>query len=333
MRRASLLAALLIAAQTNANAQRGTAAPDSIPLTDIEIDIPIYVALANERFLLVSGPSQYLGRVDLHTGTATRLARPGEGPGEYRAIGAVFGCADAAGWVDRNLRRIVWLSPETGQYLKQLALPPEVATLGTPVSASCGAGAVWFALESRNPGRASTVIDTVRIFRAHATESGVQHVTTALGSVRHLRVEGSRSASLRAPWTAHPELNPIDATQLALVYRRADSVRVLSTRSERGASYALRGTGVRVDAAVRGSVLDSLRMILETEMTALRMDEAIRETFRSLYTPMLAQLPLPRVSPVVNRAWADVGADNRFVVLENGAPGAGESWVLRTRRP
>ncbi len=200
-----LLAATLVVctAFDSTHAQRVSARSDSISLTDLEIDIPSYVALAGERFVLVSGPAQYLGWVDLETRRATRLARTGEGPGEFSAIGAVFGCSDAAGWIDRNLRRIVWLSPETGQYVKQLALPSDVAVFGLPVSATCKDGAVWFALESRTYGKAAVVTDTVRVFRTSGDDTRVQRVATVLGSTRYVRAEGSLTASLRAPWTAH----------------------------------------------------------------------------------------------------------------------------------
>lgn len=86
---------------------------DSIPLVEVQVDVPDYAAVALDRFVLVSGPGQRLASVDLMNGRTTPLARVGAGPGEYRGIGNVFACDATAGWVDRGLRRIVWVVSPT----------------------------------------------------------------------------------------------------------------------------------------------------------------------------------------------------------------------------
>lgn len=331
MKRALILvvvaSALSLVRPSSALAQVEAAGVDSISLSGVEIDRPDFAVYANEQMALVSGPGQYLALVNIRSGVARPLSRTGAGPGEYRSIGALFACADAAGWVDRTLRRVVWVSPDDGRYLKQLALPPNVASTGTPVAAVCRDGSLWIAMEARTRARGSEIVsDTVRVFRLAPDAVTFDEVATLRGSTRRLGSKGTIFLSLRIPWTAHPELVPLDANRLALVSRRSNSMTIRSAQGQPLATVRL-PSGLSLATKARALVRDSLRQTLEDEMVAVRYDVALQRDARAVHAALRGEMEWPSRMPFVLRAWRDVGGGERIGVLENGAPGTPEACV------
>lgn len=301
---------------------------DSIPLVEVQVDVPDYAAVALDRFVLVSGPGQRLASVDLMNGRATPLARVGAGPGEYRGIGNVFACDTTAGWVDRNLRRIVWVAPASGQYLRQLALPANVTAAGTPVAITCGAGGLWLSMESRTRNPASgRVTDTLTVFRLAPNSDQFSFVRKGPSFDRMVCRRGSLTASLRLPWTGYPHLVPLDQGSVAMVSRRVDSITVLSTTGVQRRAVGIATGGLRLPSAARRLVLDSLDAINEAEMDATQTDPPLRTEARRLHQEMRDAFAFPEPLPTVSRAWRLSATRDLIAVLENGPPGGAQSCV------
>jgi len=316
----------LMAAGNGADAQSHSR--DSIPLVEVQVDVPDYAAVALDRFVLVSGPGQRLASVDLMNGRTTPLARVGAGPGEYRGIGNVFACDSTAGWVDRNLRRIVWVAPASGQYLRQLALPAHVTSAGTPVAISCGAGGLWLSMESRTRNPASgRVTDTLTVFRLAPNSDQFSFVMKGPSFDRMVRRRGSLTASLRLPWTGYPHLVPLDQGSVAIVSRQADSITVLSATGARLRAAGIATGGLRLSSAARRLVLDSLDAINEAEMDATQTDPPLRIEARRLHQEMRDAFAFPEPLPTVSRAWRLSATRDLIAVLENGLPGSAQSCV------
>lgn len=323
-----LVATLCIGVLSPCTTRAQASARDSIPLGPAEIDVPSYAAVAAERYVLLSGPGQHLASADLVSGRVARISRVGSGPGEYRSIGAVFACDSTAGWVDRSLRRIVWISPETGRFVRQLVLPPHVTAVGTPVDIACGDESLWISMESRTrDADAGRVTDTVTVFRLGSGADAFTQTAKFASSDRMVRRSGSLTASLRLPWTAYAQMVPIDAGRVAVVSRRVDSFAVLSSSGARLGSATVSTPPLRLESRERAAVLDSLEATIESEMDASRTDGALRGEARRLHAEMRAAIVFPDPLPRVNRAWRFNALSDEIGVLENGPPGGARSCV------
>lgn len=291
-------------------------------------------AVAGDRYLWVSGPGQGIAVVDLVERRVRAVGRVGEGPGEFRAVAAVFGCADRAAFVDQQLLRLTMMSPPGDRVLGAPIRLPAGLGGGRITSAWCNGSLVTMAVETRTPATTSRVAstrDSLLVMRWDLrTPKRVDTIMRVAATRRELRSKGALRFSLRVPYTEAPTAVPI-REGLALLSRETDTVRVLASGATPRA-FLLRAPATASRAlspATQQLVIDSLRQAVEDEMAGQQHPPDLRREFRRLREDAERSVRLPTRLPTVWLATADAAPGSLALVAEHGTPGSTRRCVSR----
>jgi hypothetical protein len=292
---------------------------DSISLDDVGIHAPSQAVLAGAGFVWLTGPQQGIAVVDVSSGRARSLGAIGSGPGEFRQVSRVFGCAGSAGWLDAELSRATWIQPDGRGAPHVTALPATTVARGKLVDAWCLADTLWYSFERETSARSPLVSDTLLIFRVARTGGSVDTVARIGGTRRVVRNQGALRTSTRVPYTSSPVAVPGSKGPIVL-WRSVDSMSLDVARSGQPSASVRGGRGAQLTARHVALLKDSIKAAREAEMEAVRYPEDLRREFRRVHDAAIDAIPVPATLPTVRMAVPIPGRANHALVIENAMP-------------
>jgi hypothetical protein len=292
---------------------------DSISVDDFGLHAPSQAVLAGSEFVWLTGPQQGVAVVDVSSGRARSLGVIGSGPGEFRQVSRVFGCAGSAGWIDAELSRATWLQPDGRGTPHVTPLPATTVARGKLVDAWCLADTLWYSFERETSARGPVISDTLLIFRVARTGGRVDTIARMAGTRRVVRNQGALRTSTRVPYTSSPVAVPGSKGPLVL-WRSADSMSIDVAGPGQPTAAVRGGRGAPLTARHVALLKDSIKAARDAEMEAARYPEDLRREFRRVHDAAIDAMTLPATLPTVRLAVPIPGRTNQALVIENAMP-------------